>query len=157
MAVREKANATRDGTNAPNRAPRMPRSRTMRNITCSATLPTSSDDLKAFVEDALKPAAIKSMNINEEEKTIRVFVEEEELSKAIGRRGQNVRLTTRLVGWDVQVQKDESAHEAFEAKIADAAKAIAAAGIDLEQATELVRGGVNSLSMLANDVDACEQ
>ena len=113
-----------------------------------------SDDLKEFVEDALKPAAIKSMDINEEEKTIRVFVEEDELSKAIGRRGQNVRLTTRLVGWDVQVQKDESAHEAFEAKIAEAAKTIAeAAGVELEQATELVREGVNSLSMLANDVD----
>lgn len=112
-----------------------------------------SDDLKAFVEDALKPAQIKSMNIDEENKVVRVYVDEEELSKAIGRRGQNVRLTTRLVGWDVQVQKDESAHEAFEKKIAEAAETIAAAGIPIEQATELVRGGVNSLQMLANDVD----
>lgn len=112
-----------------------------------------SDDLKAFVEDALKPAQIKSINIDEENKVVRVFVDEEELSKAIGRRGQNVRLTTRLVGWDVQVQKDESAHEAFEKKIAEAAGTIAAAGIEIDQATELVRGGVNSLQMLANDVD----
>ncbi len=112
-----------------------------------------SDDLRAFVEDALKPAAIKSIQIDEDKQSIRVFVDEEELSKAIGRRGQNVRLTTRLVGWDVQVQKDESAHEAFEAKIAEAAQEIAAAGIGLDQATELVRGGVNTLTMLAHDVD----
>ncbi len=112
-----------------------------------------SDDLKAFVEDALKPAIIKSMTIDQDAKVVRVSVDEEELSKAIGRRGQNVRLTTRLVGWDVQVQKDESAHEAFEKKITQAAKTIAAAGIDLIQATELVRGGVNTLQMLANDVD----
>jgi transcription termination/antitermination protein NusA len=115
-----------------------------------------SDDLKLFVEDALKPAIIKTLTIDKEAKVVRVTVDEEELSKAIGRRGQNVRLTTRLVGWDVQVQKDESAHEAFEKKITQAAKSIAAAGIDLIQATELVRGGVNSLQMLANDLDDVE-
>lgn len=113
-----------------------------------------SSNIKEFVEDALKPAQIKRMEVDEENKVVRVFVDEEELSKAIGRRGQNVRLTTRLVGWDVQVQKDESAHEAFEKKITEAAASIAdATGINLEQATDLVRGGVNSLHMLANDVD----
>ena len=47
-------------------------------------------------------------------------VDEEELSKAIGRRGQNARLTSQLLGWDVQVQKDESAQEQFEAKVQEA-------------------------------------
>ena len=111
------------------------------------------EDLNAFVEDALKPAKINDMTIDEETRTVRVFVDEEELSKAIGRRGQNVRLTTRLVGWDVQVQKDESAQEAFKAQIAKAVKEIAAVGIDEEHAEGLVQGGVNSLTMLANDVD----
>ncbi len=112
-----------------------------------------SEDLRAFVEDALKPAQVKKMEIQEEEKVVRVSVDEEELSKAIGRRGQNVRLTTRLVGWDVQVQKDESAHEAFEKKIIVAAQAIAEAGIPMEQAMELVRGGLTSIESVANDVD----
>lgn len=112
-----------------------------------------SHDLRAFVEDALKPAKIKNMVIDEEEKTIRVYVDEEELSKAIGRRGQNVRLTTRLVGWDVQVQKDESAHEAFEKKITEAADAITAAGVSVEQASELVRNGLTTIESIANEAD----
>ena len=69
-------------------------------------------------------------------------------------RGQNARLTARLVGWEVQVQKDESAHEAFEAQVAQAASAISnAADIGEETATALVRGGLMSLEMIANDVD----
>ncbi|MDF1755904.1 MAG: transcription termination factor NusA [Verrucomicrobiales bacterium] len=112
-----------------------------------------SDDLRAFVEDALKPAVIERMTIDEENKVVRVFVDEEELSKAIGRRGQNVRLTTRLVGWDVQVQKDESAQEEFEKKINDAAQTLTVAGLSLDQAKELVVGGVNSLQLLATGVD----
>jgi len=113
-----------------------------------------SDDIKAFIEDALKPAIVKTITLNEEEKSARVTVDEEELSKAIGRRGQNARLTARLVGWDVQVQKDESAHEAFEARVADVARQIAdATGIEMDTALNLVRGGINSLEMLASDID----
>ena len=93
------------------------------------------------------------MVIAEEEKTVRVYVDEEELSKAIGRRGQNVRLTTRLVGWDVQVQKDESAHEAFEKKIVEAAKAISEAGVGMDQASELVRNGLTTVESVANEAD----
>ncbi len=112
-----------------------------------------SDDMRAFVQEALKPAEIKSITIDEAKKSILVKVDEEELSKAIGRRGQNARLTARLIGWDVQVQKDESAHEAFEAQVAGAAAAISAGGIEMEVADALVRGGLTTLEMLANDVD----
>lgn len=108
-----------------------------------------SDDMRAFVQEALKPAEIKSITIDEEKQSILVKVDEEELSKAIGRRGQNARLTARLIGWDVQVQKDESAHEAFEAQVAEATAALAAgAGIEEEVAGALVRGGLGSLDML---------
>ena len=113
-----------------------------------------SDDIKAFVQEALKPAEIKSIAIDEENQSLTVRVDEEELSKAIGRRGQNARLTARLVGWDVQVKKDESAHEAFEAQVAGAASAIAeGAGIEAEVAEGLVRGGLNSIEMIASGVD----
>jgi hypothetical protein len=58
------------------------------------------------------------------------------------------------VGWDVQVQKDESAHEAFEAQVTQAASVISeTAGIEMETAETLVRGGLNSLEMLAGGVD----
>lgn len=113
-----------------------------------------SDDMRAFVQEALKPAEIKSISIDEAKKSILVKVDEEELSKAIGRRGQNARLTARLIGWDVQVQRDESAHEAFEAQVAGAAAAISGGtGIETEVAQALVRGGLTTLEMLANDVD----
>ncbi|MEM9280624.1 MAG: transcription termination factor NusA [Verrucomicrobiota bacterium] len=113
-----------------------------------------SDDIHAFVSEALKPAEIKSISLDEAEKSVLVKVDEEELSKAIGRRGQNARLTARLIGWEVQVQKDESAHEAFEAQVAQAASAIAdESEIDMETAESLVRGGLTSLEMLASDVD----
>ena len=56
---------------------------------------------------------------------IHVTVDEEDLSKAIGRRGQNARLTSKLVGWDVQVRKDETQHEQFEARLAGAAQTLA--------------------------------
>lgn len=113
-----------------------------------------SDDIKAFVTEALKPAEIKSITLDEAAQSVLVKVDEEELSKAIGRRGQNARLTARLVGWDVQVQKDESAHEAFEAQVNKAASSISdAAGIGMETAEGLVRGGLNSLEMIAQGVD----
>lgn len=116
-----------------------------------------SDNIREFVEDALKPAKIRTIEIDEAAKRVRVTVDEEELSKAIGRRGQNARLTSRLLGWDVQVEKDESAHDAFEARVAEAAQTmVSKAGIDKEQAIGLVRGGISSLEMLANDLEAVD-
>jgi len=79
-----------------------------------------SSDIEEFVADALKPANLRSVTIDEGERRIHVTVDEEELSKAIGRRGQNARLTSQLIGWDVQVQKDESAQEQFDAKVQEA-------------------------------------
>lgn len=113
-----------------------------------------NSDMDAFVREALKPAEIKSMDIDEEAQSITVRVDEEELSKAIGRRGQNARLTARLIGWDVQVKKDETAHEAFEAQVAEAAVGLSeGAGLETEVAEALVRGGLNSIEMIASGVD----
>lgn len=114
-----------------------------------------SDNVREFVEEALKPAKIRSIELNEEDKRVRVTVEEEELSKAIGRRGQNARLTSRLVGWDVQVEKDESARDAVEARVLEAAQGIAeAVGVSEEAALDLVREGITTLELLATEVDA---
>jgi len=114
-----------------------------------------SENIKEFVQDALKPAVIRSIELDEKAHSVKVTVEEEELAKAIGRRGQNARLTSRLVGWDIQVEKDESAHEAFEARVEAAAGALAEPlGLDERQALKLVRGGITSLEMLATSVDA---
>ena len=113
-----------------------------------------SDDVKEFVTDALKPAILRSITLDEENKKVRITVDESDLSKAIGRRGQNARLTSRLVGWDIMIEKDESAHEAFEQRIVDAAgELVRQLGIDQDLAIALVRGGFTSLESF-NGVDA---
>ncbi len=80
-----------------------------------------SEDPREFVKEALKPAEIRSITVDEAAKVVNVTVDEIDLSKAIGRKGQNARLTSRLMGWDVQVRKDESKEEQLKAKIGGAA------------------------------------
>ena len=52
-------------------------------------------------------------------------MDEDQLSLAIGKRGQNARLTSRLTGWEINIEKDESATSRFEQKVAQAAQALA--------------------------------
>jgi len=114
-----------------------------------------SDNVREFIQDALKPATLRSIEVDEETRTVRVTVDEEELARAIGRHGQNARLTSRLLDWEVKVEKDESAHEQFEARVTEAANAMAEqVGIDPEMALTLVRGGIINLEALATQVDA---
>lgn len=80
-----------------------------------------SEDPAEFVREALKPAELISISADAETKVINVTVKEEELSKAIGRKGQNARLSSRLMGWDIQVRKDESKEVQFKEKLGGAA------------------------------------
>lgn len=115
-----------------------------------------SDNPKEFVKEALKPAVIAENKIfvDEANKRVTVKVPEEELSKAIGRRGQNARLTSRLMGWDVQVERDESAHEQFVGKVARETSDIASKlGIAEEVASRLMDSGMNSIDLLATGVE----
>ncbi len=109
-----------------------------------------NDDPGVFVVDALKPANIRTISLDKENKVVSVTVDEEELSKAIGRRGQNARLTAKLMGWDVQVSKDETQHEQFEERVSDAAHNLAEElGIDDEMADKLFRAGGASIDLVA--------
>ena len=109
-----------------------------------------SDDPEEFVREALKPAVLRSVTIDQENRVVHVTVDEEDLSKAIGRRGQNARLSSRLMGWDVQVRKDESKLEQFEKKIAGAAHSIAEQlGLDDDLADKLFRAGGMSTEIVA--------
>jgi N utilization substance protein A len=105
-----------------------------------------SDDIREFVLEALKPAKIKNVILDERAKSIQIKVDEDQLSLAIGKRGQNARLTSRLCGWDINISKDESAAELFEQRVHQAAETLSEA-LDLEEelAVQLVRGGVASL------------
>jgi N utilization substance protein A len=104
-----------------------------------------SEDPKEFVREALKPAELRSITVDEVARAVHVTVDEADLSKAIGRKGQNARLSSRLMGWDVQVRRDESKEEQFKEKIGGAAHTLGEQlGITDELANKLtLAGGFN--------------
>lgn len=69
-------------------------------------IPFSEDPAK-FVASALSPAKVESVVIDEEEKRASVIVNADQLSLAIGKRGQNVRLAAQLTGWKIDIKIDE--------------------------------------------------
>src|SRR6185369_9876704 len=91
-----------------------------------------------------------------------VRVDNDQLSLAIGKRGQNARLTHRLTGWEINIEEDTSAKEEMNAKVSGAAAGLIKAlgisvevanasalalGISVEVANALVNAGLNSLDL----------
>ncbi|HEY5751798.1 MAG TPA: transcription termination factor NusA [Chthoniobacterales bacterium] len=108
-----------------------------------------SADPREFVLEALKPAKVKSVTLDENKKAVHITVDEDQLSLAIGKRGQNARLTSRLTGWDINITKGESAVDVFEQRVAQAAKSLASSlKIEESVARQLVTGGVSSVEMI---------
>jgi N utilization substance protein A len=116
-----------------------------------------SPNLQEFAIEALKPAKIKSCKLDEAGKRILVRVDEENLSLAIGKRGQNVRLTDKLTGWKTVIERDETAREEFEHKKGAAAHSLAdLLGITEQETATLVASGMNSLEVIAAGVEASD-
>ena len=65
-----------------------------------------SDDIASFVVSALQPATVTKVVLDEEKNRMDVVVPDEQLSLAIGRRGQNVRLASMLTGWDIDIMTE---------------------------------------------------
>lgn len=65
------------------------------------------EDTKNFITNALSPAKVESIELDEETKSARITVPPDQVSLAIGRGGQNVRLASKLSGWDLDILKDE--------------------------------------------------
>lgn len=63
-----------------------------------------SEDTKEYIAGAMSPAEVVDVLINKEKKSVDVVVEDDQLSLAIGKRGQNVRLASRLTGWDIDIK-----------------------------------------------------
>jgi transcription termination/antitermination protein NusA len=82
-----------------------------------------NDDPGIFVANALSPAQVISVDIDEEHRIANVTVPERMLSLAIGREGQNARLAARLTGWRIDIRSDVSVAEAKAAAEAEASKA----------------------------------
>jgi transcription termination/antitermination protein NusA len=105
-----------------------------------------SSDIRSFVTKALEPAKLKSVEIDEARKRLNILVAEDQLSLAIGKRGQNARLTSKLTGWEVDIDAEEVVTRGFEEKVAEAIQAIAAIpGFTSEQADALVHAGLTRL------------
>jgi N utilization substance protein A len=108
-----------------------------------------SSDPKEFVLEALKPAKVKNLVFDLEKKSATISVDEDQLSLAIGKKGQNARLTSRLTGWEINIEKEAPSTSAVEQKVAHAAQLLAGAlPIDDEQAMTLVKTGFTSLEGL---------
>ncbi len=91
-----------------------------------------NEDLKKFISAALSPAKVLNVELFEEEKRTLVKVPSDQLSLAIGKRGQNVRLAAKLTGWKIDVTADSMAEEAAKA----AAASEEAAGEETIEETE---------------------
>jgi N utilization substance protein A len=65
---------------------------------------TFSDDSEQFIRNALSPAEVATVEIDENAKRAKVFVNEDQQSIAIGRGGQNVRLASRLTGYELDIE-----------------------------------------------------
>ncbi len=92
---------------------------------------------------------MKSFEVDETRKRVKILVSEDQLSLAIGKRGQNARLTSKLTGWQVDIEAEHVATIGFEEKMALAVQALAAIpGISEEQARLLVKSGLPNLEAL---------
>ena len=108
------------------------------------------EDIKTFVSNALAPARLIRVMVEEATRTVKVITDADQLSLAIGKKGQNARLTAKLTGWKIDIQRDE-AGKTFEEKVAEAIARLAAVpGIGPELAERLVHAGFLTLEQIVS-------
>lgn len=106
-------------------------------------------NIKVYIANALAPAQLKSFTIDEARKRVKITVAEDQLSLAIGKRGQNARLTYKLTGWQVDIEPETVVTVGFEEKVAQAVRNVAAIpGISPEVASVLVHSGFSTMDAL---------
>src|ERR1700724_2419641 len=114
-----------------------------------------SEETVAFAQKALSPAKVTRVQlVDPEEKRLEVIVEDTQLSLAIGKKGQNVRLASKLIGWNIDIKSEEEKRREIEAQMA----ALTAPGTPLTQLAgvgpktiEKLEGhGVTSIEKLAD-------
>jgi len=115
-----------------------------------------SDEPSVFAANALSPAKVNQVRITDiENRQMEVIVNEDQLSLAIGKRGQNVRLATKLVGWNIDIRSEEEIKkevtEQMGALIAsgESVPLSAIEGVTAQQADALAEHGINDIDALA--------
>ncbi|MEM6972732.1 MAG: transcription termination factor NusA [Pseudomonadota bacterium] len=108
------------------------------------------EDAAAFIVSALQPAEVVKVVMDEDAQRIEVVVPDEQLSQAIGRRGQNVRLASQLTGWDIDIMTEAEESERRQQEFNErSAMFIEALDVDEMVAQLLVAEGFTSLEEVA--------
>jgi N utilization substance protein A len=108
------------------------------------------DNPAQFVINAMSPAEVVSIVVDEEDHSMDVAVDEEKLSQAIGRGGQNVRLASELSGWELNVMTAEDAEEKSEQESRELGESfMKQLDVDEEIALILVQEGFSSIEEIA--------
>jgi transcription termination/antitermination protein NusA len=82
-----------------------------------------NEDAVSFAANALSPAKINHVSIlDQEEKHLEVIVDDTQLSLAIGKKGQNVRLAAKLLGWRIDIKSEEEKRQEIESQMAEMAR-----------------------------------
>lgn len=105
------------------------------------------EDIKEYIKASLAPAVISRIELDREAKRAKVLVSNDQLSLAIGKHGQNVRLASRIVGWEIDVRS----REAIEEEVKDIFKL---KSVSKKLAAVLVDAGYASLSKISKT--SCE-
>jgi transcription termination/antitermination protein NusA len=113
-----------------------------------------SEETVAFAQKALSPAKVTRVQITDPENhKLEVIVEDSQLSLAIGKKGQNVRLASKLIGWDIDIKSEEEKRREIEAEMtaltAPATPLTVLAGVGPKTIEKIEAAGITSLEQLA--------
>src|SRR6202142_824849 len=114
-----------------------------------------SEETVAFAQKALSPAKVTRVQIvDPEEKRLEVIVEDTQLSLAIGKKGQNVRLASKLIGWNIDIKSEEEKRREIEAQMAaltaPGTPLAELAGVGPKTIEKLEAAGITSIEKLAD-------
>jgi len=113
-----------------------------------------SEETVAFAQKALSPAKVTRVQITDpENKKLEVIVEDSQLSLAIGKKGQNVRLASKLIGWDIDIKSEEEKRREIEAEMtrltAPTTPLTVLAGVGPKTIEKMEAAGITNLEQLA--------
>jgi N utilization substance protein A len=113
-----------------------------------------SEETVAFAQKALSPAKVTRVQITDpENKKLEVIVEDSQLSLAIGKKGQNVRLASKLITWDIDIKSEEEKRREIEAEMtrltAPTTPLSALAGVGPKMIEKMEAAGITNLEQLA--------
>jgi N utilization substance protein A len=113
-----------------------------------------SEETVAFAQKALSPAKVTRVQITDpENKKLEVIVEDSQLSLAIGKKGQNVRLASKLIGWDIDIKSEEEKRQEIEEQMtaltAPVTPLTSLAGVGAKTIEKIEAAGITSVEKLA--------